>query len=165
MDSTMDRFNGYPSQKAVALLMMHLGLSVKGGSAYCGNVKITDASLAKAAGVDRRVVCSTIEHIENDPELIAVFSKLRSMLLLSDVAPAIGCSTLEIIPTDAKMPGILAEVSRVIFEANVSIRQAVVDDTGDQNGARLIVVMDGQLPSEYLPRVRSCRGVASVTIR
>ena len=31
--------------------------------------------------------------------------------------------------------------------------------------ARLIAVLDGQLPPVYIPRLRSCRGVKSVILR
>ena len=87
------------------------------------------------------------------------------MALLSDVAPDIGCSVIEIIPEDASEPGILADITQVIFIAGISIRQAVVDDRGNKNEARLIAVLDGQLPPVYIPRLRSCRGVKSIILR
>ena len=101
MDALLKAFDRYPSQKNVVQVMLRLGLSVKDNKAYCGNVEITDSALARAADVDRRVVRSTIERIMATPDLIQKFSKLRSMCLLSDIAPEIGCSTLEIIPTNA----------------------------------------------------------------
>lgn len=144
--------------------MLRYGISVRGDEAYCGEVRIGDSALARAAEVDRRVVRSTIERIAADKMLYRKFSKLKSMCLLSDVAPEIGCSTLEIMPIDSQMPGILADVTGTIFEAGVSVRQAVIDDSGP-NGPMLIIVLDGQLPDSFLPRIRRCRGVDSVTIR
>ena len=85
--------------------------------------------------------------------------------MLSDVAPEIGCTVLEIIPTNAEMPGILAEIAQSIYSAGVSIRQVVVDDFAYDDGARLIVVLNGQLPPEYLPRLKACQGVASIILR
>lgn len=165
MERTLEEFKGFPSQKAVAVVMLRHGISVKSGSAYCEDIEISDSALGRAAGVDRRVVRSTIEKIESTPSLLAVFSKLRSISLLSDVAPEIGCTTLEIIPTDSHMPGILADVTSTIFNAGISMRQAVVDDPGIQKDAHLIIVLDGQIPSEYLPRLKACRGVGSIIIR
>ena len=98
------------------------------------------------------------------PELLRKFSKLRSMCLLSEIASEIGCSTLEIIPTNAQMPGILADVTRTIFEAEVSVRQAVIDDS-TEGSSRLIVVIQGQLPATFIPRIKMCRGVDSVILR
>ncbi|MFA6709885.1 MAG: regulator of amino acid metabolism, contains ACT domain protein [Candidatus Methanomethylophilaceae archaeon] len=165
MERTISAFKGYPSQEAIATMMLRLGICVKNGSAYCGDIELSDSALGRAAGVDRRVARATIDKICRTPSLLAVFSKMRSMSLLSDVAPEIGCTTLEIIPTDAHMPGILADVTATIFSAGVSVRQAVVNDPGLQKNAHLIIVIDGQLPPEYLPRLKLCRGVSSITIR
>jgi len=59
----------------------------------------------------------------------------------------------------------LAGVASAIYDAGVSVRQAVIDDTGIQENARLIIVLDGPLPPEYLPRIRSCKGVDKVILR
>ena len=85
------------------------------------------------------------------------------MLSMSDMAPEIGCSSIVITPTDAKLPGILADITEVLFRANVSVRQAMVDDSG--NGAVLQVVAYGRIPPEAIPELRSCRGVSSVLIK
>ncbi len=164
MDDLLKAFDRYPSQKDVAKIMLQLGLSVKDNSAYCGNVEISDSALARAANVDRRVVRSTVERIMSTPALLQKFSKLRSMCLLSEIAPEIGCSTLEIIPTNAQTPGILADVTKNIYEAGVSVRQAVIDDSSDM-GPKLIIVLEGQLPPSFIPRIKMCRGVDSVILR
>ena len=164
MEDILKAFDRYPSQKDVVRVMLKLGLSVKDNSAYCGNVEISDSALGRAANVDRRVVRSTIERIMATPELLRKFSKLRSMCLLSEIATEIGCSTLEIIPTNSQMPGILADVTKTIFDAGVSVRQAVIDDSSEGN-AKLIVVIQGQLPATFIPRIKLCRGVDSVILR
>ena len=164
MEDILKAFDRYPSQKDVVRVMLRLGLSVKDNSAYCVNVEISDSALGRAANVDRRVVRSTIERIMATPELLRKFSKLRSMCLLSEIATEIGCSTLEIIPTNSQMPGILADVTKTIFEAGVSVRQAVIDDSSEGN-AKLIVVIQGQLPATFIPRIKLCRGVDSVILR
>ena len=164
MDDLLKAFDRYPSQKDVAKVMLRLGLSVKDNSAYCGDVEISDSALARAAKVDRRVVRSTVERIMATPDLLKKFSKLRSMCLLSEIAPEIGCSTIEIIPTDAQIPGILAEVTKTIFDAGVSVNQAVIDESSD-TGSRLIIVIAGQLPPSFIPRVKMCKGVDSVILR
>lgn len=156
---------GYPSQEKVALLFLSRGISVKDGKAYCGNIEQTDAAVARAAGTDRRVVRSAIERISSTPELSAVFSKLKPTLLMSDLAPEIGCSTVEIVPVDAVMPGILAEVTGAIYRRGLTVRQAVVDDPGNRAESRLIVVVDGEIPSDAITMIRACRGVASVIVR
>ncbi|MDR0523008.1 MAG: regulator of amino acid metabolism, contains ACT domain protein [Candidatus Methanoplasma sp.] len=165
MDRVFRSFKGLPSQERVAAMMVRHGLRVEGGSVYCGDIEQSDAAMARAAGVDRRVVRSTIERIEADPELRGVFSRLRSTLLMSDVAPLLGCTSLEIVPTDARMPGILACITDLIYRKGLTVRQAVVDDPGDREESHLMVVVDGEIPAEILPAIRDCKGVASVMLR
>ena len=161
----LSSFAGFPSQEKVAMIMLRHGISVKNGRPYCDDIEISDSALGRAADVDRRVVRSTIDHISNDVHLNAIFSKLRSISLFSDVASEIGCSTLEIVPTDATLPGILADVASVIYQAGVTIRQAVVDDPAFNKNAHLIIVLSGDIPSEFIPILRSTRGVAQIIIR
>ena len=163
MSKILEYLKKYPSQRDVVSVMLRYGISVREGKAYCGTIELADSSIARAANVDRRVVRSTIERIMDDPELSDYFSRLDSIALLAGVAPLIGCNAIEIIPVDANMPGILAEITHVIYEAGVSVRQAVVDEmTGNP---RLIVVIEGQLPPEILPRLKACQGVSSIILR
>ena len=57
-----EKFKKYPARMKVAEKMIELGLSLNNdGKIYCGNLKISDKSLAIAADVDRRAIKSTIE--------------------------------------------------------------------------------------------------------
>jgi Predicted regulator of amino acid metabolism, contains ACT domain len=165
MERIREAFRRYPSQEKVAVLMLRHGIRIENGTAYCGNIEQSDAAIARAAEVDRRVVRSTIEKIGRTPKIDAIFSKLQSMLLMADVAPEIGCTTLEIIPIDATMPGILADITDTIYRKNLSVRQAVVDDPGNRMDSHLIIVVDGKIPPELLPMLRECKGVASIILR
>jgi len=147
------------------MMMLARGISVREGTAYCGSIELSDSALGRAAGVDRRVIRSTIERIGNDAKLGSLFSKLKSIALFSDVAQEIGCTTLEIVPTDAKIPGILAEVASIIYNAGVSVRQAVVDDPEFSSDAHLLVVLDGYLPPEYIPALKASKGVGQIILR
>ena len=165
MDGIKDGFVGFPSQEKVAMLLLRNGIRVVDGTAYCNDIEQSDAAIARVAGVDRRVVRSALDKISSTPDLDRVFSKLRSMLLLSEVAPEIDCTTLEIIPTDATMPGILAGVMDVIYRRGLSVRQAVVEDPGVRFDSHLIIVVDGQIPSELIPAIKQSRGVLSLVLR
>jgi len=165
MECVKEGFSGLPSQEKVAMLLLRYGISVKDGKAYCNNIEQSDVAIARAAGVDGRVVRSALNRISAVPELDRIFSKLQSMLLLSNVAPEINCTTVEIIPTDATMPGILAGVMDVIYRGGLSVRQAVVDDPGVRTDSHLIIVVDGQIPPELLPMMKQSRGVMSVILR
>ena len=165
MDILGDSFSGFPSQEKVARLLLQQGMSVKDGHAYCGEVEQGDSAIGRACGVDRRVVRSTLEKISVTPELDAKFSKLRSTLSMVELAPEIGCSSIVITPTDASMPGILADITDVLFRAGVSVRQAMVDDSGDKDSAVLLVVAYGRIPPESIPMLKACRGVSSILIK
>jgi predicted regulator of amino acid metabolism with ACT domain len=165
MDCVKNGFKGFPSQERVAMLLLKHGIRVEKGTAYCNNIEQSDAAIARAAGVDRRVVRSALDQISSAPELDRVFRKLQSMLLLANVAPEINCTTVEIIPTDATMPGILAGIMDVIYRGGLSVRQAVVDDPGTRTDSHLIIVVDGHIPPELLPAMKQCRGVLSVILR
>ena len=147
------------------MLLLRQGIRVEKGIAYCNSIEQSDAAIGRAAGVDRRVVRSTLDRISKTPELDRIFSKLQSMLLLANVAPEINCTTLEIIPTDATMPGILAGITDVVYRGGLSVRQAVVDDPGTRMDSHLIIVIDGQVPSSLLPMIKESRGVSSIILR
>lgn len=144
--------------------MLRYGIKVKEGSAFCGNVEISDSALGRAAGVDRRIVKSTVDRIMTLPDLRDIYSMLEPTCLLAPVAPILGWSVLEIVPTNAGTPGILAEVAAVIAAAGVSIRQAIVDDPELSDEPRLMVVTDSPVPPDYIPALRRCIGVRSIIL-
>ena len=157
-------FQGYPSQEKVARMMIRYGLKVLDGKVYCGSVEISDSALGRAAGVDRRIVKSTVKRIASIEDIRLFFELLESTSLLVKVAPFMGWSALEIIPNNACTPGILADVATVISEAGISIRQAIVDDPELSDEPRLLVVTDSPIPPEYIPALRKCRGVRSLIL-
>ena len=165
MDRVNKYFQDFPSQEKVAALLIRYGISVNEGRAFCGEIEQSDSAIGRAAGVDRRVVRSTLMRISSIPELDAIFSKLQSMLSMVELAPEIDCSSMVIVPTDAKMPGILASITSTLYENGMSVRQAIVDDSGDREKSVLLVVVDGKIPPEVIPRLKSCRGVASIIIK
>lgn len=165
MDILEGQFIGYPSQEKVAKVLIEQGIRVENGCAYCGGIKQSDSAIGRACGVDRRVVRATLERISATPQLDSIFTKLRSTLSMVELAPEIGCSSIVITPTDSTMPGILAEITEVLFKAKVSVRQAMVDDTGDKDAAVLVVVVYGKIPSDVLPELKTCRGVSSILIK
>ena len=53
----------------------------------------------------------------------------------------------------------------VLYKAGLSVRQAMVDDTGDKTSAILVVVVYGKIPAAVIPELKACRGVASIMIK
>ena len=165
MDVIGSKFDGYPSQEKVAKLLLQNGMRVECGRAYCGDVEQGDSAIGRACGVDRRVVRTTLERITADPDLEAKFSKLKSTLSMVDLAPEIGCSSIIVTPTNSRMPGILADVTRVLYSYGVSVRQAMVNDCGEEGRAVLEIVVYSRIPSEAIAELKFCRGVDSILIK
>lgn len=158
------RFERYPAQLKVARLLVTYGLRIRDGRVHCGDIEVTDSAIARAADVDRRVVSSTVETIGEDPELDRLFSRLKPTAHLMEVAPVMGWSSLEILVEDAREPGILAAVSRIISNEGISIRQAVADDPDLVEDARLFVVTESPVPMTVIPKMKELDGVNGIII-
>ncbi|OGS48135.1 MAG: hypothetical protein A3K68_02920 [Euryarchaeota archaeon RBG_16_68_13] len=157
-------FKGFPAQEKVAQLMVVHGLRVHEGRVYCGDIKISDTAMARAASVDRRVVTATVRTIDKSAELRAFFDRLKPVSHLRDIAPLMNWGAIEIVPTNAAKPGILATVATIIAEAGISIRQAIMDDPDLVDDPHGFIVTEAPVPERLLPRIRQVDGVKSVVI-
>jgi predicted regulator of amino acid metabolism with ACT domain len=163
-DKIANYFEKYPSQAKVARYLLKYGLRIDKDHVFCGDVQIADSSLARAAGVDRRVVKSTIDTIKNDPTLLKFFGQLIPTVHLKNAASAMGWSAVEIVPTNAHEPGIIASVADILSRNSISIRQAIVDDPMTSEEPKLFIVTESQVPSDLIPLIRQAKGVKGVTI-
>lgn len=160
----IDHFRRYPAQERVVRLMIQNGLRIKDDAICAGDIVIADTAIGRAADVDRRIVRSTVETILGDPRLNRVFTRLAPTLHLKDVAPELGCGVIEIKVADARQPGILAGVSRVISEGKLSIRQAIVEDPDFTEEPKLFVVTETRVPGQLIPLLQAIPGVRGVTV-
>lgn len=163
-DLLAKHFSDYPAQSRVAQLLLDRGFAIRDDDVWAGQVGLTDTAIARAADVDRRVVRSTVETVEANAELAEVFAKLEPTSHLRRVAPELGWGVLEIVPTDASQPGILAGVTAVIADNGISVRQAIVDDPEMIEEPRLFIVTEGSIPSRILPEIQAVEGVQEVVI-
>lgn len=145
-------------------MLLEQGFRVHQGRIYAGDVELGDVAIGKAVGVDRRIVKSAVETIESSPDLMRVFSKLRPTSFLKDVATEMGWSAIEIIPTNASTPGIVADVTTIIAKAGISIRQAIVTDPDLSMDPRLFIITESPVPPELIPVMKSCHGVKSIVL-
>jgi len=78
--------------------MVELGFRINEDTKIaCGEVEITDSSIARAAHVDRRVVRETVKDILRDPKMKKIFIGLKPAgSFLKDVAPMFGFGVVEI---------------------------------------------------------------------
>ena len=153
-------FGRYPSQGKVARLLLSLGLNVKNGRVHCGDIEIADIALARAAGVDRRIVRSTIETIEAEKALHDVFAALHSTAMLRDVAPVLGWSCIRSCHRRPRPYWRSWEYRRGRHQRP----PGMVDDPLLMEEPRLFIITESTVPPEILPRIKACRGVKSIVL-
>ncbi|MGB0652615.1 MAG: amino acid-binding protein [Thermoplasmatota archaeon] len=160
----IDHFRRYPAQERVVKLMIQHGLRIHDNRICAGDAEIADTAVGRAAEVDRRIVQATIKTIQENPQLCEAFTRFRPTLHLKEVAGKLGCGVIEIVPTNAHAPGILAGVSRTIADHQISIRQAIVDDPEFTEEPKLFVVTESPIPGRLIPVLQGVPGVKAVTV-
>ena len=157
-------FNKYPKRKKLAQKLLEYGLKVKDNKIYCNEIELSDSKIARAFNIDRRIITNTIESINSNEDMKQVFSNLRPTCHLKDVASEMNLGVIEIIPLDPSMPGILADVAKVVADAKISIRQAIVDDFELSEEPRLFIITEKKTPGILIPKIREINGVKAVVI-
>ena len=164
-ESINEKFKKYPARIKVAEKMIELGLSVhEDGKIYCGDLKINDYSLAKAANVDRRAIKSTLNIILEDEELYNLFSNIMPAgTLLKNIAKNINLGVVEI-EVNQENKGILASITNIIAKEGISIRQAYAEDTELQKTPILTIITEEQVNGDLINEFLKIKGVTIVSI-
>ncbi|MHB8632986.1 MAG: amino acid-binding protein [Thermoplasmatota archaeon] len=160
----IEHFRRFPAQERVVRLLIRRGLRIQEGAIWAGEVAVGDSSVGRAAGVDRRVVRSAIEAIQENGELTGVFARFEPTLHLGAVAGRLGCGVVQIVPVDAGQPGILAGVTAIIAAAHVNIRQCIVEDPDFTDAAMLTIITQTPVPGHLAAAIAAVPGVASVRL-
>lgn len=160
-----EKFKKYPARLRVAEKMIELGLSLgEDGKVYCGNLKISDKSLATTANVDRRAIKSTIEVIQEDPELNNIFCNITPAgTLLKNIAKNLELGVIEI-EVGSENEGILANITSLISKKGISIRQAYAEDTELQRNPILTIITEKPVKGNLINEFLKIKGVTRVSI-
>lgn len=157
-------FRGRRGQRRVAEFLLANGLRVGDDDGiYAGDVEIAHAAISRAVGCDRRIVGQTIQTILADARLKRIYTHLESIVLLRDIAKPLGFGAIEIIPEDAASKGIVADVSRVITEAGIAIRQLTTNDPVFA-GAKMTVVTEQPIPRKLIDDLLALASVREVVV-
>ncbi len=159
----VEKFERYPSQIAVAKEFLRLGISIRNGKAYCDNIELVPAKIAEAVGVDRKVVISAIQNIESDKELKQVFSSLKPVANITEVARIMGCGVLEVYAESQKV-GIVAAITGILARENISIRYILGEDPEISVESKLTVVTDSKIPGRLVDEFLKVDGVEKIVI-
>jgi len=158
------KFKDFPAQQMVAKKIIELGLRIGGERIFCGDVEVKDTALAKAVGVDRRVVKATIKTIKDDKELKKLFENIwPAGAFLKNVARYLGYGLVEI-EADADRPGILSSAAALIASKNISIKQVHADDPTVIKNPKLTIITEKEIPGNLINEFLKIKGVKKVSI-
>ena len=165
-DEIMEKFEGSPSQQAVIRLLLERGFSVNDdGRVVSGGIEIPNTGIAREIGVDRRVVDSTTDVILEDPELRRIFQNISQVPSLMDLAPVLDLTVLTITPGDAERKGIVAGITGLLADHDISIRQTISEDPEFTDEPRLYLITDQELPGEAITEIRDLEFVRKIEIQ
>ncbi len=157
-------FKNFPARKKVAEILVNNGISVRNSKLYVGDVEISINAVAKAAGVNRKIVYHTIEYIEKTYELKSIFEKLHPILALDQIAPMMGWEAIEIIFKRGKFGCSLEKISKILSEKACEIRQIIGErELLDSN--RLVIIIDRPIKMDTIAEIRSIEDVETIVIR
>jgi len=158
-------FEGHPERLKVARVLIENGLAVRNEKILLNEIEIPPVRVGRIAEVDRRTVVETLKAIESDRELRLIFGEIRSAgHSLREIAKHLNLGVVEIIPSDAKLPGILAASATILANDGLSIRQAIVDDPELSPQPKLTLIAEKKIPGELIPKLLKVKGVAKVSI-
>jgi predicted regulator of amino acid metabolism with ACT domain len=158
-------FEGHPERLKVARVLIENGLSIRNNKIYLNEIEIPPVRIGRVAGVDRRTVKETITAIHSNRGLRLIFEGIRSAgHSLKEVARHLNLGVVEITPTDARTPGILAGAATILAKKGLSIRQAIVDDPELSPEPKLTLIVEKQIPGELIPELLRVKGVAKVSV-
>ena len=164
-DEIMGKFEGSPSQQAVIRLLLERGFSVNdAGRVVSGTIEIPNTQIARELGVDRRVVDSTTDAILDDEELRPIFQNISSIPSLRDLAPVLDLAVLTVEVADADEPGIVAQVTGLLADRGISIRQTVSEDPEFTDEPRLYIITDEALPGDLIADIVALPFVTKVEL-
>src|SRR5207245_11007323 len=103
--------------------------------------------------------------LHRDSDLHVIFEHLQSAgLSLNVIAKQLGLGVVEITASDPKDVGILAGASKLLADAGISIRQALVDDPELSPEPKLTLIGDSSVPRNIIPEMLKIKGVHRTSV-
>jgi predicted regulator of amino acid metabolism with ACT domain len=164
-DQIQGFFKDLPAQLKVAQLLFERGFQVSmDGKVVSGGIELPHTQIAKEVGVDRRAVDSTVKTILSTQRLKRIYLNLRQVCSLKEVAREFNLGVLVFVPKDAHQKGIIANVTKIVSEKGLSIRQALADDPSVRAHPELTLILEGEFPPELIRDIRRLPGTLSITV-
>ena len=158
-------FKDFPAQQRVAQLLFERGFQVReDGKVVSGGIEIPHTQIGNEVGVERRAVDSTVQTILSKDELKAIYMNLLQVCSLQEVARQFNLSVIVFVPENASQTGIIADVTKTVSEYGLSIRQALAEDPSISAHPKLTLILEGEIPSELISKIRKLPGTRSITV-
>lgn len=160
--SVKKQFQRQKVRPEIVRKMVECGIKVgEGDRLYVGDVEVGDLALARAVGVDRRVVRSTVAQIRKNQYLNAIFSNISPFgSSLLNVISRLGYSAI-VIEADQRKAGVIAAVAEVLAGHDLVIRQALAEDPDMVVDAKLTLIVEGNVATavEELNRLEQVKSI------
>lgn len=164
-DQIKDFFKDFPAQQRVAQLLFERGFQVReDGKVVSGRIEIPHTQIAKEVGVERRAVDSTVQTILSKDNLKRIYMNLTQVCSLQEVAREFRLSVIVFVPKNANQTGIIADVTKIVSENGLSIRQALAEDPSISLHPKLTLILEGDIPSNLISEIRRLPGTRSITV-
>ncbi|MCY3413976.1 MAG: amino acid-binding ACT domain protein [Candidatus Heimdallarchaeota archaeon] len=169
-------FENTPSQLKVIKLFLEIGIRIErhGKSSsgedkvaiYCGPIEQSVTKLANAIGVDRKVVLATCKSIVENNELADVFTRLKPVADISDVARYDKNSFEGVMDIYAfsDSVGIAALATKLLAEENIVIRYMVARDPELSVESVMTIVTDKRPPGRLVEQLLRSKDVIKVSL-
>jgi uncharacterized protein len=160
-----EQFTRQKVRLEVARKMLEYGIRVtQDCRLFIGGLEVDYSSLARDIGADRRVVKQTALQICDDEFLFAIFSRITPTgASLVPVISRLGYSAI-VIEADPRAPGVIAAATSALAKRGIVVRQALADDPDMNPGAKLTLVVEGQVPGSVIEELNSMDTVRSITV-
>ena len=160
-----DFFKDFPAQQRVARILFERGFQIReDGKVVSGKIEIPHTQIAKEAGVERRAVDSTVQTILSIEDLKRIYMNLKQVCSLEEVAREFNLSVIVFVPKNASERGIIANVTRIISENGLNIRQALAEDPSISIHPKLTLILEGNISSQLIDEIRRLPGTRSITV-
>ncbi len=159
-------FQTTPSRLKVVEKLLESGFKVLPDGIYAGDVQLSTIKLARACGVDRKVVEETARDIRSNPLLLNVFQYLKPVADISDIAKynKSGFGGLIEIEAISSSVGIASKVSTMISEEGLVIRYLLAKDPEISVRSTMTVVTDEPIPMHIIQQLLNDPNILKVSL-
>ncbi len=171
-DEVEREFGRSESKKRVVVTLLMHGLSIKekerGGrrvsGIFLGDIPVPYKSVSQVCGVDWRTVKEAVDAIRRNTFLREFFAKVENAgPFLRGVTKLLGYRCI-VVETVRDQPGILAYISGLLAEKNINILQVVAEHPLLVRSPKLYVIIEGEVPGDFVPKALHHQAIRSVTV-